>query len=95
MASTASCLQLSSSAPPLSMSEIEKIVDSDASTLFVASDEGLTVGMLTLVMFSIPTGLRAYIEDVVVDQGSRGSGIGEALIAAAVNEAPRAWCTFN
>ncbi len=79
--------QLSSSAPPLSMSEIEKIVDSDASTLFVASDEGLTVGMLTLVMFSIPTGLRAYIEDVVVDQGSRGSGIGEALIAAAVNEA--------
>ena len=79
--------QLSSTAPLLTMPDVEKIVDSDAATLFVASDDGVTVGTLTLVIFSIPTGLRAYIEDVVVDEGTRGIGVGEALIIAAVKEA--------
>jgi ribosomal protein S18 acetylase RimI-like enzyme len=79
--------QLSSTAPLLTMPDVEKMVDSDAVTLFVASDDGVAVGMLTLVIFSIPTGLRAYIEDVVVDEGTRGIGVGEALIIAAVKEA--------
>lgn len=79
--------QLSSTAPLLTMHDVEEIVDSDAATLFVASDDGVAVGMLTLVIFSIPTGLRAYIEDVVVDEGTRGTGVGEALTNAAVNEA--------
>jgi ribosomal protein S18 acetylase RimI-like enzyme len=42
------------------------------------------VGMLTLVAFEIPTGLRALIEDVVVDDAVRGSGAGSALVAAAL-----------
>src|SRR5262245_39111901 len=42
------------------------------------------VGMLTLVVFRIPTGVRAWIEDVVVDEAARGRGVGEALTLAAV-----------
>jgi ribosomal protein S18 acetylase RimI-like enzyme len=45
---------------------------------------GPIVGMLTLVTFRLPTGVRAWIEDVVVDTGSRGRGVGEALTQAAI-----------
>jgi ribosomal protein S18 acetylase RimI-like enzyme len=48
------------------------------------------VGSLTLVMFRIPTGMRAWIEDVVVDEAARGQGVGEALSRTAVNLAQQA-----
>ena len=35
--------------------------------------------MLTLVIFPIPSGVRAWIEDVVVDEAGRGRGVGELL----------------
>ena len=48
---------------------------SPATDLFIAIDDGGTiVGMATLVTFRIPTGLRAWIEDVVVDEAGRGPG---------------------
>jgi ribosomal protein S18 acetylase RimI-like enzyme len=54
----------------------------------VARDpEGTIVGSLTLALFRVPTGVRAWIEDVVVDERSRGSGAGEALVKAAVRRA--------
>ena len=43
------------------------------------------MGSLTLAVFRIPTGFRAWIEDVVVDDGARGVGVGEALVAAAID----------
>ena len=49
------------------------------STLFVARVDGRIVGSLTLVLYRIPTGLKAWIEDVVVDEAARGHGVGEAL----------------
>jgi ribosomal protein S18 acetylase RimI-like enzyme len=79
--------QLSSNAVPLTMVDVETMVNSDAATLFIATDSGVVVGTLTLVIFPIPTGVRAWIEDVVVDENARGLGIGEALTSAAVNEA--------
>lgn len=79
--------QLSSNATLLSMADVETMVNSDAATLFIAIDNGAVVGTLTLVVFSIPTGVRAWIEDVVVDEKARGLGIGEALTSAAVHEA--------
>ncbi len=42
------------------------------------------VGMLTLAVFSIPTGVRAWIEDVVVDEAARGSGAAADLVEAAL-----------
>jgi ribosomal protein S18 acetylase RimI-like enzyme len=82
--------QLSSSAPPLGQADIEAIAASPASTVLVARSAGAICGTLTLVMFSIPTGLRAWIEDVVVDGSTRGQGAGEALTREALRLAREA-----
>ncbi len=71
--------QLSRSVPPPGEQELERIVQSDATRLLVAKVGGAIVGSLTLALFPVPTGLRAWIEDVVVDEGVRGQGIGAAL----------------
>ncbi len=71
--------QLSSSSLPPSEAELTKIVDSDSSTILVAEDDGIILGSMTLVTFRIPTGVRAWIEDVVVDNAARGKGVGRAL----------------
>jgi ribosomal protein S18 acetylase RimI-like enzyme len=81
--------QLSSSNAPPSLSELNEIIASESSVLFVARVENQIVGSLTLATFRIPTGIRAWIEDVVVDESARGHGVGEALNRAALNEAKR------
>ncbi len=75
--------QLSSSRPALE--DLRAVVASEASTLLVARDEARVVGTLTLAVFRIPSGVRAWIEDVVVDEGSRGRGTGEALTRRAID----------
>jgi len=81
--------QLSSSNPPPTRAELDEIVGSDSTVLFVARVDGRIAGALALAVFRIPTGLRAWIEDVVVDAGARGHGVGEALNLAALEEARR------
>lgn len=82
--------QLSRSASAPSDAEVEAIVRSPASRLLLARDpSGTVVGMMTLAVFHIPTGVRAWVEDVVVDAGCRGQGIGAALIEAALELAER------
>jgi ribosomal protein S18 acetylase RimI-like enzyme len=67
------------------------MVRSPATTLLLARDgEKGIVGSLTLVLFRIPTGVRAWIEDVVVDEGSRGRGVAEVLCREALNRASAA-----
>ena len=77
--------QLSSSNPPPSAAELQKIIDSDAVRLLIARNQRGVVGTLTLVLFRIPTGIRAWIEDVIVDEGARGAGIGRSLNEAAID----------
>lgn len=79
--------QLSSSNPPPTREQLEAIVGSPACALFLARVDGRIVGSLTLATFPIPTGVRAWIEDVVVDGEARGHGVGEALNLAAIEEA--------
>ncbi|HXQ19770.1 MAG TPA: GNAT family N-acetyltransferase [Acidimicrobiales bacterium] len=80
--------QLSKSADPLTRAVLEEIVASSATTLFVAKDpSGGVVGMLTLATFRAPTGVRAWIEDVVVDTTERHRGTGAALVRAALAKA--------
>ena len=80
--------QLSSSSAPTSRADLTTIATSEACALFMARDaSGTIVGSLTLAVFPIPTGVRAWIEDVVVDDSARGAGVGEALVAAAVDRA--------
>jgi ribosomal protein S18 acetylase RimI-like enzyme len=79
--------QLSSSSPPPSKEALARIVDSPGATLFVARDDGRIVGMLTLITFEIPTAVRAWIEDVVVDETARGQGVAASLVQAALERA--------
>lgn len=79
--------QLSSSSPPPSSDHLVAMVDSDDVVLFVARVDGRILGTLTLAFYRIPTGTKAWIEDVVVDADARGHGVGELLNRAAVDEA--------
>lgn len=81
--------QLSSSSPAPGRLGLDAIVADPDSALFVARIGGAIVGTLTLALYRIPTGLKAWIEDVVVDEGARGHGVGEALNRAALDEARR------
>lgn len=71
--------QLSKSSPPPSAEQLGEMVRSEASDVLVARLDGEIVGTLTLVTFRIPTGVRAWIEDVVVDDRARGHGVGDQL----------------
>lgn len=80
--------QLSSSAKTPTTDEIRDLIHSKAPILLFALDESETViGMLTLVVFRIPTGVRSWIEDVVVDSSQRGKGVGERLVQSAIERA--------
>jgi ribosomal protein S18 acetylase RimI-like enzyme len=85
--------QLSGSSPPPTTAELGDVVSSPATDLFIAIDETATVvGMATLVSFRIPTGVRGWIEDVVVDESCRGQGVGEAITQAMVDRARELGC---
>ncbi|HMC52765.1 MAG TPA: GNAT family N-acetyltransferase [Acidimicrobiales bacterium] len=77
--------QLSRSSPPPGREELSEIITSPATTLLVARDGDAVLGTLTLVLFRIPTGPRAWIEDVVVDEAARRRGVAEALTRAALD----------
>ena len=82
--------QLSSSAAPIERDTLEATLRSPSNTVLIARDGGEIVGMLTLVMYRLTTGLRARIEDVVVDARARGRGVGEALTREALRLAAQA-----
>ena len=79
--------QLSKSNPPPTFEELDALCRSEASTMFVASDDTGILGTLTLAMFRIPTGIRAWIEDVIVDDAARGKGVGRLVNEAAIAHA--------
>lgn len=94
--------QLSRSAKPLTAQQTQALVDQDSVYLFVFRTDkpvtavdgneveaGTILGMLSLATFAIPTGVRAWVEDVVVDAGTRGMGAGQQLVEAAVAHAQK------
>jgi ribosomal protein S18 acetylase RimI-like enzyme len=82
--------QLSTSAAALDAETIRAIVSSPAVTLLIARSDDKIVGTLSLVVFRIPTGVRAWIEDVIVDDAAGRQGIGTALVNEAVRIADAA-----
>jgi ribosomal protein S18 acetylase RimI-like enzyme len=81
--------QLSSSAEPVNARLLATVAAAEACTVLVARSGGKIVGTLTLAVFPIPTGRRAWIEDVVVDEPARGQGVADALIRAALQHAAK------
>lgn len=85
--------QLSRSNPPPPLEAVQAILSHEAITQFVARDDrGTIVGVSTLAVFPIPTGHRAWIEDVIVDEVSNGQGIGRLLTEAMLDRARALGC---
>lgn len=68
-------------------SRLETMIRHDATDLLVARLNGQIVGMATVVIFPLPTGLRGHIDDVVVDGDSRGRGIARELLITMIERA--------
>ena len=79
--------QLSKSSKLINWSTLQKLTNSECTRLYVAKEDDTIFGMLSLVVFSIPTGTKAWIEDVVVDERARGKGAGKELMNHALNVA--------
>ena len=86
--------QLSRSAAPMSEADVERFLSQSGVHFFVFRSETADaegnhpiLGMLSLATFEIPTGVRAWVEDVVVDEAARGQGAGLALVEAAIEHA--------
>ena len=85
--------QLSRSNPPPGREQVEELLAAPVITQFVARDDsGAIVGVSTLAIFRIPTGLRAWIEDVIVDEAVNGQGIGRQLTEAMLAHAREQGC---
>jgi len=80
--------QLKIASPRLTRDDVAALVSSDSVTLLTAranaDASAPIVGMLTLIVYRVPTGVRARIEDVVVDESARGRGVAVALIVRAL-----------
>lgn len=82
--------QLTSNNPPPSPDDLAALVESESTTLLVArhpDGRGPIVGAASLTVYRVPTGVRAIIEDVIVDESLRGQGIGEGLVRRALEVA--------
>lgn len=83
--------QVSRTAPPPTIEDLKEMVEAPGTRLLLALDDANNVvGSLTLILFRIPTGVRAWIEDVVVDERARRQGIATALVSASLELATQA-----
>jgi len=79
--------QLSSSPERLTEQNLLAIINSDTTRLFMAEENDRYIGCLTLVVFKIPSGTRARIEDLVVQETARGRGVRRSLVRKAIEMA--------
>jgi ribosomal protein S18 acetylase RimI-like enzyme len=79
--------QLGNDASEVTAPALREVVESPGTALLVARADGVVVGSVTVVVYAIPSGAHAWLEDVVVDEAARGAGVGEALVRAALAEA--------
>lgn len=79
--------QLSRSNPPPSIDAVRALLAHEAITQLVARLDGRIVGVSTLATFPIPTAVRAWVEDVIVDEAVNGQGIGRQLVEAMLERA--------
>jgi len=75
--------QLTSNSEIPSKEDIAEIIEAENSFIFLAKEKEI-IGILTLIIYKIPTGKKAWIEDVVVDSKIRGKGTGRLLVEHAI-----------
>jgi len=66
------------------MERLERLIADPAVTLLVARDGDDIVGTTTVIVYTTPFWIKARLDEVVVDAGARGQGVGEALVTAAL-----------
>lgn len=76
--------QLTSSPVPFTDTDLQTMIVSGSSHLFLISYEDEIAGMLTVGSYKTPTGQKHWIEDVVVDQRFRGKALGYKLVEHAI-----------
>jgi ribosomal protein S18 acetylase RimI-like enzyme len=81
--------QLSGSASLITLDRLQALACSECTCLYLAKEGDHIHGMLSLVVFGIPTGIKAWVEDVVVDDGARGKGVGKSLMRHALEQAKK------
>jgi len=81
--------QLNPHAPLPGLADLQRVIDSGTCDLFTVrkSPDSPIAGTLTLAVFRTPIAWHAWVEDVVVDQASRGEGLGRLLLTAAIERA--------
>lgn len=82
--------QLTHHLPAPTRGELQEMAASQVTYVFFArlpDEHGQIVGSATLGIYRTPTGLHAWIEDVVVDRSARRQGIGKALTEACLEQA--------
>ena len=84
---TALLPQLNPKLKPLTMERLSNVISDPATTLLVVSDGGRIVGAAAVLVYATPAFVKARIEDVVVDEHSRGQGVGEALVRRCIEVA--------
>jgi ribosomal protein S18 acetylase RimI-like enzyme len=82
--------QLSAKRASPSVRELTELAAAPGTSLLVAFEDDNVLGMLTLVLYRVPTGIRGWIHDVVVDEAARGRGVGGELTAEALRLAEQA-----
>ena len=65
--------------------DLERVISSSNNHLLIAKDGDVILGTLTLVFYKVPSGIKAWIEDVIVSDEARGKGVATALIWHAIN----------
>ena len=79
-------LQLSDSIYTITEEELNTLLSSSQSHLYVLESDGQFIGMTTLCLYQCPTGWKAWIEDVIVDRNFRGKGFGKLMVRKAMEE---------
>jgi ribosomal protein S18 acetylase RimI-like enzyme len=72
--------QLNPQLKPLTTERLSTVIADPATTLLVAREGERIVGAAAVLVYATPAFVKARIEDVVVDEHSRGKGVGEALV---------------
>jgi len=77
--------QLNSTLPVPDMERLRRLISDPAVTLLLARDGDAIVGTTTVIVYTTPYWIKARLDEVVVDAGARGKGVGEALVKAALD----------
>lgn len=81
--------QLSSSAKPLTYARLLDMVKNMATTTLVIKDGQKIIGIGMIMIYDVPTEKRAWLEEIIVDEGYRGQGLGEQVSKELIEIAKR------